>query len=773
MVFPFAFFAGVAALLAAPALPPAWVAVPVALAGVLGLGLRRRFAAGLALCGACCGFLFAGYHAQQYLSERWPQRLSDERVIARVVVDSIPTPRDSGWAFDALAVIESPQGLPQLLRVRVISRDAAFRPRAGERWRLLLTLRPPRGRANPGSQDFERQLFRDGVHALGTVVKSGINRKIDSGHRPLAALRERISRHIEAHVTDRDAAALIAALAVGDTGRVSREQWRVFNATGTTHLVAISGLHVTLFAVIAFAVARWLWSGSVWLASLRPESLGSAAMALLLRWPRETFASVVGFTAAAGYATLAGLSVPTQRTLIMLGTWLLARAMARATRPFQPLALALIAVLLVDPFAPLSAGFWLSFAAMGAIILVTSGRFVRRPVWREALAVQAAVTVVLLPFSLALFGSVSVIGPLVNALAIPAMSWVLVPVVLLSVALAPVSVGAANGLLSVAAWLHEAGWPWLAAASDVPWALLHASPPWWWYAFAIYAIAMALMPWPLMLRLAALVCVVPLVAAVDGAPEPGSAEVTILDVGEGTSVVIRTAHHVLVYGTGDSYGTDGRMAEGVVIPFLRNSGARVIDRLVLSRPSVATAAGVTALLAEMPVRQTLVGGVAEGDGELGCAQATSAWQWDRVTFELLPVSATSNSADAGHACVLSVKTGRGRVLVPGNIDVGTELRLARSGNLQADLVVVPRSGSSAASSAAFIEAVGARWAVVSGRRVQRPAARFALARWEQHGAQVLATAELGAIRFQMDEARGVMGPQARRTDQRKLWAASP
>ncbi len=239
---------------------------------------------------------------------------------------------------------------------------------------MLLTLRPPQGRANPGTQDFERQLFRDGVHALGTVTASRVNRIVDAGHAPLTALRERISLHIQERVVDSDAAALIAALAVGDTGNVSREQWRVFNATGTTHLVAISGLHVTLFAVVAFAVARYLWRYCY----------------RLVRLQRDSFASICAFSAAAAYATLAGLSVPTTRTLIMLGAWLLARSLARVTRPFQPLGIALLAVLLFDSFAPLSAGFWLSFVAMAVIILVSSGRAMPRPLWREALAVQGA-----------------------------------------------------------------------------------------------------------------------------------------------------------------------------------------------------------------------------------------------------------------------------------------------------------------------------------------------------------------------------------------------
>lgn len=633
MLFSFAFFAGVMALLLQPALPAQWVWGGVA---VLALGgpavfVTRLRALGFVLCGASLGWLLAGEHAAKYLDARWPAKLAGERVIAQVIVDSIPAPRDGGWAFEGVVHIERPDGFPRPFRARLVSRDESLRPYAGERWRMLLTLRPPRGRANPGTQDFERQLFREEVHALGSVTTSSLNRVIDAGHAPLTALRERISLRIQDRVVDRDASALISALAVGDTGRVSREQWRVFNATGTTHLVAISGLHVTLFAVVAFAIARWVWR-YCWQA---------------VRVQRDVFASVCAFAAAAGYATLAGLSVPTLRTLIMLGVWLLARCVARVTRPFHPLGLALLAVLVIDPFAPLSAGFWLSFVAMAVIIAVCSGRFIPRPMWKEAVVVQVAVTVALVPFTLALFGSVSLIGPAVNALAIPAMSWVLVPTVLLAVVLMPLSTLASDYVLPIAEWLHDLGWPWLAAASEVPWALLHASPAWWWYAFAVVALVMALMPWPLPLRFAVLICTVPLAVSGGSGPKQGAVEITVLDVGEGTSIVARTASHVLVYGTGDSYGTDGRIAEDVVVPFVRGAGLGSIDMLISSGWTAAESTGITAVLAQMPVQETLV----------DCETVSTAWVWDGVRFELGP--------NGSHACRIEIATRRARAFIPG------------------------------------------------------------------------------------------------------------
>ena len=728
-MYSFSFFAGVATLLVSPALPCRWCVIALGMLAFVAALCCRRWRVAMALCGACCGFLLAAHQARDYLMHRWPERLTDERVIAVVVVDSIPAPVDSGWAFDGIVRIERPERAPdgvsaavwgEAFRARLISRGTEVRPHAGERWRLLLSLRAPRGRANPGALDFERNQFRDGVHALGAVIASDLNRLVDDGHRPLARLRERISEHIEAQVTDRDASALIAALAVGDTGRVSREQWRVFNATGTTHLVAISGMHVTLFAVIMFALARRVWAGCVTL------GWGIASV------PRETFAAIFGFLAAAGYAALAGLSVPTERTLIMLGVWLFARSVARASHPFQPFALALLLVLLVDPFAPLSAGFWLSFAAMAAIILSASGRVLRPPRWREALSVQVVVSIALLPFTVALFGSIPLIGLPVNLVTIPAMSWVLVPTVLLALALLPLSTSASDAVLGVAEWMHNLGWPWLAAASDVPWGLIHASPPWWWYVLAVVTLLFAALPWPMLMRLAALACVVPLAASIERPLDAGSAEITALDVGEGTSVVVRTARHALVYGTGDSYGTDGRMTDSVVVPFLRSAGIRAIDRLVIPRASPVAGAGVAALWAEMPVLETLTEEGAVDSASISCASVPNPWQWDGVTFAL-------RAAGAGHACVLTVSTAGGEVRIPEGGAVALE---------------------------------GLRWVVVSGRRAQRSIAKYTRLHPEVEGAQVLATADQGAIRVRLD-AGGPGAPEAYRASRRALWSDSP
>jgi competence protein ComEC len=746
------FFCGVLLLLSLPALPPAWVVLAAVVVVGASLAVRRRCPPALALGAFGVGFLYCAAHAHVYMKQRWPASRADDRVIAQVIVDTVPAARGGDWSFDGEVMIEAPERSTRTLHARLMWRDAESRPRAGERWRLLLSLRPPRARANPGTVDVERMLFHDRVHALGSVLNSAITRRVDAGHRPLTALRERIALHIDEQVPDREAAALIAALAVGVTADMSREQWRIFNATGTTHLVAISGLHVTLFAVIAMAAARRLWSLSLW---------------RLIPLPRDTFAAIVGFGAATSYACLTGLSVPTQRTLVMLGVWLFTRSLARASPPLHSLALALVVVLILDPFAPLAAGFWLSFAAMAAIILVTSPRFVRRAAWVDAAVVQVAVTVALTPLTLASFGSVSLVGPLANAAAIPAMSWVFVPVILLSVVLAPIAPSAGNAMLALAAWMHHIGWPWLVAVGDVPLALLHLNPPWWWYPLAGFGVLVALLPLPRTLRFGAVIWLMPLTLAGTTAPAIGRAQITVLDVGEGTAIVAQTAHHVLVFGTGDVYGTAGRTAETVLIPFLRSRGVSAIDTLVVSERASSASSGITAVLAEMPVHKTLLNPrVPEDfDGAVHCK--AESWTWDEVLFRVIPTGASVSGTDA-EACLVKVETGSGRVLISGEIDGRSEQRLTGT-TLAADVAIVPRHGSDSASTPDFVRAVGARWAVVSGRREREGHTRPAVERWAQSGASVLATADLGAIAFEVGGEPGRLRPRGERSVRPRPW----
>jgi len=707
-----AFLAGVVGRLTMPAHTVMFVTLALVVVLVLGCLLRWRvfiWTVGSALV----GWALAWGSVSDYQALRWPESRAGERVLIQAIVDTIPVAGPLGLSFDASVRVSA---LSEPLHVRLLWRNRFDAVRPGERWQLLVSLRPPRAHFNPGAPDMELHLFRDRVHALATVVHSRLNTRLDSGHRRLAALRGRIVERIRSHVADRDAAALIAALAVGSTGEMSRDQWRVFNATGTSHLVAISGSHVTMFAVIALAIARRAWRAGVW---------------RLVNLPRETFASLFGLVAAAAYSLLAGFSVPTQRTLLMLAAWLVVRSTARVCGSLNTLGIALVAVLLIDPFAPLAAGFWLSFAAVAAIICITQGRIGAVSRWRAALHVQLAVSASLVPVALVCFASIPVTGVLINFIAIPFFGALFVPIVLLAVVFMPCGETITGWLLDVGAQLYAWMWPVMAWAADWPFAVVRASPPMAWYGLASVAIAAALLPWPVTLRAACLAGLLPLASAPARSPPVGAFELTMLDVGARTAVVLRTAHRTLIYGEIDA------RVENILQSLLISRGVQQED--------------VTPLKVD--------------------ATQQREWSWDDVRFRVFCPTAPT-------ACVLHVSSAWGSVLLTDSLDSAGELELVRRGLPPSDIAIVPRHGSNQASAPVFIAATQARWALLSGSAhsrhgLGRHEIKPAVARWRAKGARVLATADSGAIQVSIDPVTRVLSPTATRENLPALWRALP
>jgi competence protein ComEC len=381
------------------------------------------------------------------------------------------------------------------------------------------------------------------------------------------------------------------ALAVGETQYVSIEQWRIFNATGITHLIAISGLHVTLFSLLMSALARRLWT-------LVPAFQG---------WRRESFAALLGVTAAGAYALLSGFSVPTQRTLIMLATWHLLRAAARHPAAAPALPVALLLVLLLDPLASLAAGFWLSFVAVAVLLHATTatsgGHLDCRALWHTQWRVAAG----LLPVTVAVFGSVSMAGLVVNFIVIPLFSLLLVPLVLaatVALALCPLL---ADWLLWLLAWLHAWFWPALVAVGQSDFALWRMQPPWWWFVLAVPAAALTLLSWRWSPRFTALLALLPALYPLTRTLQSGEFRLTVLDVGRGLAVVVQTARHALLFDNGESWGSNGAQSRGAVVPALRALRVTQLDQVWVPKLNNDRAAGLVILAAELPVREWQAG----------------------------------------------------------------------------------------------------------------------------------------------------------------------
>jgi len=687
-----------------------------------------------------------------------PPALEGRDLLVRGFVASLPSAAggDSQFVLD----LAEPRGAVSP-RIRLVWYRAARPPEAGESWQLVVRLKRRNGFANPGGVDHEAQLYREGIGATGYVRDDARNIRLAPPSLRYAVTRVRswVSHRIGDAVPDQGMLGVLQGLAVGDTQAMSATQWRVFAATGTTHLMAISGLHISMVAALA------AWLGGV--------IVRRSPSAQARRWNAMHGQVIAGTSAALLYSALAGLSVPTQRTLLMLAIYFASRWYRRNLTVGHALSLSLVGVLLIDPFAPLAPGAWLSFGAVAIILLAVAGRVRRDGTIGAFVRVQAAVTVGLVPLLLAAFGGISLLSPLANAIAIPLFTLLVVPAALLGACAASVWLPAAEWVLAVPVALLHWTWPVLQWLAERPLALWYFPQP----SFAAFGALVAgtlllVMPgiWPT--RLAGALLCLPVLFHRIPAPGVGNFELTVLDVGQGLAVVVRTDAHVLLYDAGPAFPSSRDAGELAVLPYLRNRGVRHLDALVVSHGDLDHRGGVNSVLAAMPVATILAGpSVRElSRPRLPCRRG-QRWTWDGVQFEMLhPARSGAAASDNDSSCVLLVHSGAGSVLLAGDVEEAAESALVSSGLPRVTTVVVPHHGSRTSSTAPFVAASRPALALVSAgyrNRWELPRTEV-VERWRAAGARMLTTADSGAIEITLVAGRPPLVREYRRA-QRRYW----
>ena len=576
-----------------------WLAAPLAAGLLFAWHPRRPSLAGarwlaLAAAGAACGIGWATWMAGARLAERLPAEWEgrDLRIVG--VVASLPQPHERSlrFEFDVERAGTPEARVPPRLALSwwgTPARDgqpATFPElRPGERWELTVRLRRPHGTLNPHGFDYEAWLLERGIGAVGYVRPGSGNRRLDAFvWRPVYAverMREAIRARIQRALGDGPYAGILAALAIGDQRAIPPAQWQVFTRTGVNHLMSISGLHVTMVGALAFAAVLGGWR---------------RVPRLALRWPAQKAAALAGLAAAFSYAALAGFAVPAQRTVYMLAVAAVAVIAGLPVGASTVLAFALLVVLLIDPWAVLAPGFWLSFGAVAIIFYVTAGRIAPPGRILGWLRVQWAITLGLTPLLIALFQQVSLVSPLANAFAIPAVSLGVVPLTLAALAI-PV-----DAVLHLAHWtmaLVMAPLEWLATLRSAVWEQ-HAPQPWT-VAAALAGIAWLLAPRGVPARWAGAALMVPLFAVAPEPVAPGRAEIVVLDVGQGTAVLVRTATGALLYDAGPAFGPDADSGNRIIVPYLRAVGVTRLDEFIVSHDDKDHWGGALSVLAAVPV----------------------------------------------------------------------------------------------------------------------------------------------------------------------------
>lgn len=794
-------------------------------ASVLRMWMWRGVVVALA-CGA--GFGWAAWRADSRMADWLDPALAGRDIELHGMVAGLPDVASQGTRFlFAVTGLHEARLPPRLL---LTWRDPPEALQPGERYRLTVRLRRPRGLANPHGFDYAYWLLGEGIGATG-YVRAGAPSE-EAGPLPWAirvqawraGLRDRLRAALP---PDARFGAVLVALVIGDQRGIATEDWEVFRRTGIAHLVSISGLHITMISGAAGALVLALWRRSFGLGQRLRRPLP-------LIWPAQQAALVVAVLTALGYGLIAGMQVPAMRTVSMLAVAALALWSGRAPPASVVLAWAAGVAVMIDPWAVMSPGFWLSFGAVAAIFLAArepvrharaEGRWQRaRAVVAAALAgaarTQWAVTVGLVPLTLLLFGQVSVVSCLANAVAIPVVSLLVTPLALAGAVLPAILAGPLLAIAHTAmAWLSGA-LSWLAAPAWAIWEAAQPGPVW--MVLASAGVVLVLMPRKRAADLRA--------ATPSGGPRParrpmrpsvrapprwcgallmmpmllagrtpvpaGEFRVTALDVGQGTAVLVETKAHALLYDTGPGYPSGASAGGQVIVPWLRTMGVRRLDTLMVSHEDADHAGGVREVLAAVPVGRRLTGApldhgllieaaAIEGSA-LGSAvpwqpcEAGAAWTWNGVRFTILHPSASdlgsARLASNARSCVLRVATAHRSLLLTGDIGVREELGLVATvppEDLRADVLLVPHHGSGTSSGAAFLRAVQPEAAVFQlgfGNRYRHPRADV----WRRYGRE-------GIARYRTDETGAVSivtaGPQltisSYRQRERRYWRDAP
>lgn len=702
------------------------------------------------------GLVSATWQGQATLDQRLPDSLAGQSVIIQGIVASISEKIRGGVRFEMEVAELSGERLPADAmnwrgRLRLNWYATEVVPQPGQVWRFMAKLRPPRGMVNPGAFDYEGWLFSHGIHGTGYVLPQELSPLLvtESPWRfPVQRARDYLLTRLQEATAGLPNAGILAALAVGNQSSIKPAQWKIISATGTNHLLAISGLHIGLVGGFCYFLFQWLWRRSALLCRVLPAPIAAALLAML---------------PVLAYVALSGFAVPARRATIMFVVPVLVLLFRGKLEPGRMLSVALFLVLLIDPISILQAGFWLSFGAVGLILWAMTGGVKRSGYWWWG-KIQIWIGLGLIPLLLLLYQKAPLLGIPANLVAVPAVSLLVVPITLVGTLMLPISSQLASSCFMVADFLMDILWwflAWLAGFSN-SWSLV-AAPPVWAVIMGAIGLALLLAPRGLPARWLGLAWCLPLFFYTPEGPQRGQFEFTLLDVGQGLCAVVRTSDSWLVFDTGAAWSERFSAAQGILLPYLRSRGAKRIDSLILSHADQDHIGEYKMLVEEMAPMNLWSGTPELLDSPSTATPAFDpcekgvAWERDGVKFAFLNLGEADLAQDRNReqknnrSCVLRVEGHSMSLLLTGDIEKAAEQALLQQHEeqLDVDVLVVPHHGSRTSSSWPFLDRVSPKLALISSgylNRFHHPAADV-VARYRQIDSQVMNTAETGAIQI--------------------------
>ena len=694
------------------------------------------------------------------------------------VIASIPTEDDCKWRFefDIESLRYHNEKVPSPSKIRLSwfknrlhtsgQKSASHnldKLKAGQRWKMWIRLKQPHGFMNPGGFDYEGWLYQKRIRATGYVrINSKVYqyaKKIDDNSNSyfMHTLRQTIYDNIQSLTQSAEHPGILTALALGERSGITSSQWQVFRATGTNHLVAISGLHIGLLAGFVFFLVQKFWC-----------YCGTAS--LYLAAPRA--AAIASFFIAALYAGLSGFAVPAQRALIMILVVMLAIYRLQKIQSYHILSIALLLVLLFDPNSVLAAGFWLSFIAVAIISLASLGRLGLDKNWWVWGRVQWRISLALIPLLIFLFQQASIISPITNLIAIPVVSILVVPIVLLASILASFFSELASFLFSLADYTVQGLWWVLAWFAEKPYSeIFSARPALLPLVLSSIGIFLLLTPKAFPIKFFGIFLLIPLLWPKHESLKDGEAEFTLLDVGQGLSVVVTTKKHALLFDAGPKLSDDFDTGAAVVVPFLRERQIKKLDMFIISHKDNDHRGGVSSVLKAIDTDMLLSSYGAQGSYP---CYSGHLWEWDGVIFEILnPIKLLDYKKRNNASCVLRVFAGKDSILISADIEKQAENQLLKhhKQKLRSTYLVVPHHGSKTSSSQGFLNAVQPTTALfpVGYRNRYRMPHSSVIKRYQQMGIKMYATSSGGSLSFKIGQKSTSKIVKEHRKEKLKYW----
>ncbi len=718
------------------------------------------------------GFFWALLHAYINLYPELDKSLEGEdlEVLGKIV--SIPNVQERSTRFEFAIHAAHRTGINESLilpeKVRLNWYGNVPLLQLGEIWQLRVRLKRPWGFANPGSFDYEKWLFEHKIRATGYVrTKGNIYRVketsiLNPGYYFRGALNNRLDANADKHSN------VIKALVLGERGQMDSSQWQLLTQTGTNHLLAISGLHIGIVSGFVYFIVVWLWKFSE---------------KLCIRIPAQRIAAIFAILAAVFYAMLAGFSIPTQRAMVMATVVFLSIYTMQSFRPWNILSLALLCVLILDPFSVLAPGFWLSFLAVAIILISVRDKAASKARGFQIAKMQFVLALGLLPVTLLFFQHASLVSPVANLFAVPWVSCLVVPFSLIGSLLLFVNESLGSWILNVVNISLDALWWVLSALQYLPFASLKHAVPDWTLIPAVFGILLLLAPngWP---KALSVVLLSPLVFAKPLATFDTDLKLSVLDVGQGTALVIQVGGNVLIYDTGPKFSSSFNAGEALVAKYLREKGLSKIDKLVISHGDKDHAGGLEGLLANIKVKHMIAN---QTDGyrheNLQACREGMSWIWSRVEFKFLHPSRNIADGNIGtlsknnSSCVLRISHPSGSILLTGDIERAVERSLVKQKPelLNVDILIAPHHGSNSSSTTAFIQATSPDYVVFTTgyRNPYGFPDEKVVSRYEKIGSHLVNTAMQGMISFKISDKNGLQLQPGYRELRQRFWHTEP